>query len=177
MLAIGPSLINLSGEDSIGLFTTVNVVKDTILCIKKGILLNVEFWSFVDYNKKDIRVITMTNDKRTNQPITSILDKDNSISYSDFLIDPLDHKLVNTEFVELENDGIIVLKCTKSVMAYSQLFVSLGKEFMMAKILSYEWSLANSTINVNLPFVKKAMHVYLITKNDILKNIKLITGQ
>ena len=56
-------------------------------------------------------------------------------------------------------------------MAYSQLFISLGKEFMMAKILSYEWSLANSTINVNLPLVKKAMHVYLITKNDIIKGV------
>ena len=106
MLAIGPSTIG----DSLGLFTTVDVAKGTILCLKKGILLDVSFWSYIDYNTSNIRVISMKKiNTLTNQPYTFIMDKDDSVSYSDFIRDPLDPKLINATFTEERDDGKVVL--------------------------------------------------------------------
>ena len=62
MLAIGPSTIPWSrGNDHQhqGLFTTVDVTKDTILSSKKGILLNKDFWHYNDYKTSDMRVISI----------------------------------------------------------------------------------------------------------------------
>jgi len=75
-------------DDNLVLFTTVDVTrKGTILCIKKGIILNEIFWSFIDYNTSDVRVIS-SNNKLT----TFIFDEDNSVSYSDFIKDLLNTK-------------------------------------------------------------------------------------
>ena len=44
MLAIGPSTVPYSrSNDNRGLFTTVDVTKGTILCIKTGLFLNKDF--------------------------------------------------------------------------------------------------------------------------------------
>ena len=67
----------------------------------------------------------------TNQPYTYtyIMDKVNSIGYSDFIKDPIDPKLFNTELVvkDDDDDGIIVLKCTKKLKASSELFLLLAR--------------------------------------------------
>jgi len=169
MLAVGPSTIPWSGGNSKGLFTTVDVAKDTILCIKKGLLLNDAFWSISEYKTSDIRLITMADmNKLTNQPYSCILDKDDSISYSDFVKDPLDPKLVNAEFVELVDGGLIVLKCTKPRKAYSEFFVSIGKKYWIAEFKSYDWSLASS---MNYEILKKAMSMYQITKGEIIRSV------
>jgi len=169
MLAVGPSTIPWSGGNSKGLFTTVDVAKDTILCIKKGLLLNDAFWSISEYKTSDIRLITMADmNKLTNQPYSCILDKDDSISYSDFVKDPLDPKLVNAEFVEIVDGGLIVLKCTKPRKAYSEFFVSIGKKYWIAEFKSYDWSLASS---MNYEILKKAMSMYQITKGEIIRSV------
>jgi len=64
MLAIGPSTVPYSRRnDNRGLFTTVDVTKGTIFCIKTGLLLNKDVWSFRDCNTSNIRVIsTITTD-------------------------------------------------------------------------------------------------------------------
>jgi len=56
-----------------------------------------------------------------------MLDNDNSISYSNFIRDPLDSRLINTEFIEAEKDEITVLKATKPIQAHCELFISFGK--------------------------------------------------
>jgi len=97
LLAIGPSTISYCrGNDNRELFTTVDVTrKGTILCIKKGLLLNKDFRSFSDYNTSDIRVISSIDIRNA-----FILDKDNSVSYLDFIKDPLNSKLVNAELLK-----------------------------------------------------------------------------
>ena len=165
MLAIGPSTVPYSrGNDNRGLFTTVDVTKGTILCIKTGLLLNKDFWSFSDYNTSNIRVISSI-DKR----YTFMLDNDNSISYSDFLRDPLNSRLINTEFVEAEKDGIIVLKATKPIQAHCELFISFGKQSWIAEFRSYDWSLTNNDYNT---LVINAMSAYSIKKLEIIVSIK-----
>ncbi len=117
MLAIGPSTVPYSrSNDNRGLFTTVDVSKGTILCIKTGLLLNKDFWSFSDYSTSNNRVIsTIKIDPKVNQPYTFMLDNDNnSISYSNFLRDPLNSRLINTEFDEAEKDGIVLIKSHKT---------------------------------------------------------------
>ena len=168
MLAIGPSTAHWSRDNSPGLFTTVDVADNTFLCIKKGTLLNGDFWSRSDYKTSHIRMITMTIiDATTNQQAKSIMDKDRSVSYSDFVKDSLDPNLVNAEFIEVEDDGIIVLKCTKPLKAYSELFISFGKKSWIAEFRTYEWSLANKYNTM----VKKAMSVYNITKDEIINAV------
>ena len=131
MLAIGPSTAPWSRDNSSGLFTTVDVADNTFL-------------SRSDYKTSHIRMITMTIiNATTNQQAKSIMDKDRSVSYSDFVKDSLDPNLVNAEFIEVEDDGIIVLKCTKPIKAYSELFISFGKKSWIAEFRTYEWSLAN----------------------------------
>jgi len=79
-----------------GLFTTVDVAENTILRIKKGISLNDAFWSISEYKTSGIRLITMADiNKITYQPYSCILDKVDSVSYSDFVKDPVDPMLVN----------------------------------------------------------------------------------
>jgi len=91
MLAIGPSTFPYCrGNDNRGLFTTVDVTRKVkILCIKNGLLLNNNFWSFSDYNTSDIRVVS-SNDKLT----TFLFDKDSSVSYLVFIKDPLNMTMV-----------------------------------------------------------------------------------
>jgi len=69
---------------------------------------------FSDYNTSDISVIS-SNGKLT----TFILDKDSSVSYSDFIKDLLNTKLVNAELTEADGDGMVVLKFTKQILANS----------------------------------------------------------
>jgi hypothetical protein len=171
MLAIGPSTVPYSrSNDNRGLFTTVDVTKGTILCIKTGVLLNKDFWSISDYNTSNIRVVsTIKIDPIVNQPYTFMLDNDNSISYSDFLRDPLNSRLINTEFVEAEEDGIVVLKATKPIHAHCELFISFGKQSWIAEFRSYDWSLTNNEFNT---VVINAMYAYSIKKSEIIESIK-----
>ena len=99
-----------------------------------------------------------------------IIDKDNSISYSDFIKDPLDPKLFNTEFAvkDDDDDGIIVLKCTKKFKANSELFISFGKESWIQEFRSYNWSVSNHDNNL---MIRKAMSTYGITKSEIINAI------
>ena len=163
MLAIGPSTIPYCrGNDNRGLFTTLDVTrKGTILCIKKGIILNESFWSFSDYSTRDIRIISSI-DKLT----TFLLDKDNSVSYLDFIKDPLNTKLVNAELTESVKDGMVVLKTTTEILANSELFISFGKESWIAEFRSCEWSLTNNLYNT---MVKQSMLAYHIDKSEITK--------
>ena len=163
MLAIGPSTIPYCrGNDNRGLFTTLDVTrKGTILCIKKGINLNKLFWSFSDYSTSDIRIIS-SKDKLT----TFILDKDTSVSYLDFIKDPLNTKLVNAELTESVKDGMVVLKTTKEILANSELFISFGKVSWIAEFRSCEWSLTNNLYNT---MVKQSMLAYHIDKSEITK--------
>jgi len=55
------------------------------------------------------------------------LDKDNSVSYSDFIKDPLNTKLVNAELTEEDDDGMVVIKSTKEILVNSELLFLLGK--------------------------------------------------
>ena len=171
MLAIGPSTVPYSrGNDNRGLFTTVDVTKGTILCIKTGLLLNKDFWTFSDYSTSNIRVISMIKiDPKVNQPYTFMLDNDNSISYSDFIRDPLNSRLINTEFVEAEEDGIVVLKATKPIQAHRELFISFGKQSWIAEFRSYDWSSTNNDYNA---MVINAMSAYSIKKSEIIESIK-----
>jgi len=94
------------------------------------------------------------------------MDKGNDVSYSDFLQDALDHKLVNTAFIEDEDNGMIFLISTKFIKAYSQLLINFGKNSWIVKFSNYECSLANSAYNA---MMKKAMSIYSIKKNEIIK--------
>ena len=98
------------------------------------------------------------------------MDKDNSISYSDFIKDPLDPKLFNTELVvkDDDDDGIIVLKCTNKLKANSELFISFGKESWIQEFRSYNWSVSNHDNNL---MIRKAMSAYGITKSEIINAI------
>ena len=161
MLAVGPSFAPWPRGGTTGLFTTIDVAENTIVCIKTGVLLNGDYWSLTDYKTSDIRMITMA------KACTSTLDKDNIVSYSDFVQDSLNPKLVNAEFIEIVDEGMIVLKCTKSLKAYSELLISFGKKSWIAELKTYEWSLANK-YNI---MVKKAMSVYDITKDEIINAV------
>ena len=123
-----------------------------------------DFWNFTDYKRSDIRVIkTVDKNKKSG---TCIIDKGDNVSYSDFLQDALDHKLVNTAFIEDEDNGMIFLKSTKFIKAYSQLLINFGKNSWIVKFSNYECSLANSAYNT---MMKKAMSIYSIKKIEIIK--------
>ena len=165
MLAVGPSTLPWPRGDSNGLFTTVDVEKDTILCIKKGLLLNNNFWYISEYNTSDMRQIKMAN-LDNGKPYTCTLDKDDSVSYSDFVKDSLDPKLVNAEFIEIVDKGPMYLKCIKRLKACSELFISFGKMSWISEFKSYDWSLSN---RLYISMVKRAMSVYHISKAEIIK--------
>ena len=82
------------------------------------------------------------------------MDKDTSVSYLDFIKDPLNTKLVNAELTESVKDGMVVLKTTKKILANSELFISFGKESWIAELRSCEWSLTNNLYNT---MVKQTM--------------------
>ena len=149
-----------------GLFTTVDVEENTILCIKEGILVDDHFWSISDYTTSGMHPIKMADLFPNGEHYTSTLDKDSSVSYSDFVKDPLDPNLVNAEFVEIVDKGLIYLKCTKRRKAYNEFFVSFGKMSWIAEFRSYDWSLSNQLYN---SMVKKAISVYQISNDEIIK--------
>ena len=118
-------------DDPNGLFTTIDVKNKSILCIKRGILVNSSFWNFSDYDTSNMRIITGTD---------SIMDKfPGSPSYADYLKDPKDPELVNAEIVEYSKNGFIVVKCTRDVKAHSEILTSFGKVSWLAQFRS-QWS-------------------------------------
>jgi len=78
-------------------------------------------------------------------------------------------RLINAEFVETEDGGITVLKATKPIQAYCELFLSFGKQSCIAEFRSYDWSLTNNDYNT---LVKNAMSAYSIKKSEIIEVIK-----
>ena len=94
------------------------------------------------------------------------MDKDNSVSYLDFIKDPLNTKLVNAELTESVKDGMVVLKTTKEILANSEVFISFGKVSWIAEFRSCEWSLTNNLYNT---MVKQSMLAYHIDKSEITK--------
>jgi len=85
------------------------------------------------------------------------LDKDTSVSYLDFIKDPLNTKLVIAELTESVEDGIVVLKTTKEILANSELFISFGKAYHIDKSEITKAALDNQTSKIIQNYIESHM--------------------
>ena len=101
------------------MFSSKDVTKGSIVCIKRGITVTSEFLGFTDYDIRNIRSIRGS---------PYLLDRDPSfLGYGDYVQDPVDPEKVNSEFSETFKDGYAAVKVTQDVKAGQELLVSFGK--------------------------------------------------
>ena len=119
-LANGPTPTICNGNN-IGLITKVDVAKGSILCLKKGIVLNDAFLNYSDYDVSNITLI-----KPFSGGLTSLMDNFyQKQNYCEYIKDPLDPKKSNAEYIELKEDNsIVVVKATENIRAYNEILVS-----------------------------------------------------
>ena len=134
------------------MFTSKDVTKGSIVCIKRGITISSEFLRFTDYLIIIVRSISGSQ---------YLLDWDTTINYGDFVQDPVDPDKVNCEFSRTSEDGYVAVKVTQDVKAGQELMVTFGK-LWWSHYYRNEWNINPDQMN---PLQRKVQQVYGIDES------------
>ena len=135
------------------MYSSKNVTKGSIVCIKRGITVTSEFLGFTDYDIENIRSISGA---------PYLLDRDLSVlGYGDYVQDPVDPEKVNCEYSETFENGYVAVKATQDVKAGQEFLVSFGR-LWWSYYYRFDWNINPDQMN---PLQRKVKQVYGIDES------------